>query len=296
MLRLGKNNYTAVDDLVSFQFEDDYLIVNPRRAAFRRLSQPEFAVIKECIVSPEQITGVFVAEDAHTAAILAQLVLAGVLEPSTSVDPAKDTHESPLRMLYFACTDGCNLRCPYCYVSSTKKLNGELETAEAKALIDDARDLGAQVVAFTGGEPLLRRDLFELAAYASGLGLRCNIITNATLISGPRKAHQVAEAFDVVTISLDGGIAERHDETRGQGTFERTRRALGLLNAQGIKPLINHVVTNENIEHLGEMAALVSTIEVRKIRLMNHTDLGRVATEDRVAVDARSFLGKVAGY
>ncbi len=186
-----------------------------------------------------------------------------------------------LKMVYYAITEGCNLRCPYCYASSEKCAPNELSTEEAFALVDQSVDLGAEVMVFTGGEPMLRRDLFDVVAYARGKGLRANIITNATLIRDEEIAARIARLFDVVTVSIDGGNAESHERTRGPGTFDKTIRALRMLNTFDVHPMINHVVDEDNVDGLADVGELFADISVRAVRIMHHTGLGRGMADGR---------------
>jgi radical SAM protein with 4Fe4S-binding SPASM domain len=188
--------------------------------------------------------------------------------------------DAPLRTVYYAITEGCNLRCPYCYASSEKPLPGELTTAESLDVVEQAAEMGAKLVVFTGGEPMMRRDLFDVAGRVRELGMQANIITNATLIRTPERAHQVAQTFGNVTVSLDGGTAETHERTRGKGTFAKTVRALQMLNEQGVRPIINHVVTQDNVDLLPDLAELLADIDVAKVRVMQHSELGRGATDN----------------
>jgi len=187
--------------------------------------------------------------------------------------------DAPLKMVYYAITEGCNLRCPYCYASSEKPLPGELNTAESLDMVEQAAGLGAQLVVFTGGEPMMRRDLFDVAGRVVDLGMQANIITNATLIRTPERARQVARTFGTVTVSLDGGTAETHERTRGKGTFAKTVNALRMLNDEGVRPIINHVVTQENVDLVPDLAELLSDIDVARVRVMQHSNLGRGVTD-----------------
>ncbi|GAA5194528.1 hypothetical protein GCM10023322_59160 [Rugosimonospora acidiphila] len=185
-----------------------------------------------------------------------------------------------LNIVYYAITEGCNLRCPYCYASSEKKLPGELTPEETLRLVDQVADAGAETMVFTGGEPMMRRDLFDAVRRAKERGLRTNIITNGTLIRRIETARIMAELFDRVTISMDGGTAERHEPTRGRGTFAKSIKGLGLLNEVGVAPIINHVITAENVDYMEELASLGERFRIRHIRVQQHSDLGRAKYDD----------------
>ena len=113
------------------------------------------------------------------------------------------TAERPL--VAWNVTRRCNLRCLHCYLDSDDRdYSGELTTEQARAMIDDLAEMGSPVLLFSGGEPLLRKDLFELGEYAISRGIRAVISSNGTLID-EAKAQRIAETgFSYVGISIDG--------------------------------------------------------------------------------------------
>jgi radical SAM protein with 4Fe4S-binding SPASM domain len=258
------------DDLVHFRCRDRHLVANPALAAWATLDAEELAVLQALARGAATPP----APGAVTERTLAKLVLQWLVYLPGRV-PQIRAPEPTLQMVYYAITDGCNLRCPYCYASSTKRLKGELEHAESIDLVDQVAALGAKLIIFTGGEPMLRKDLFTVAAHARGLGLRVNMITNATRILTAATARQIADLFDEVTVSLDGGTAESHEPTRGKGTFALTARALRMLNDAGVAPVINHVVTSDNVDLVDQFAEFISTLKIRRVRLMSHSEIGR---------------------
>jgi radical SAM protein with 4Fe4S-binding SPASM domain len=261
-----------------------YLVVNPEVGARCVLDPREFAVLEALTDRPGggrvHDGGPRPLEDTDaTERTLAKLIL-NWLVYFNGAKPKVKIGEPTLTIAYYAITDGCNLRCPYCYASSEKCLPGELSTAESKDLVSQLADFGAKTIVFTGGEPMLRRDLFEIVEHANRCGLKSNIITNATMIRTPELAQRFADLFDAVTISVDGGTAATHDRTRGKGAFDKTYRALQLLNEVGVAPAINHIVTSDNVEELENFADFLNGIDVHSVRLMNHNDLGRGGSDD----------------
>ena len=259
-------------DLVHFRCRDRYLVVNPELAAWAVLDADGLAVLRALAGRPRQpppdLPGV--------ERTLAELALNWLIY-LPGRQPTVTEPEPVLRQVYYAITDGCNLRCPYCYASSTRRLPGELGTEQSLDLVDQVAALGAEVVIFTGGEPMLRGDLFEVAEHARRRGLRANMISNGTRIRDLPTARRIAELFSEVTISLDGGTAEVHEVTRGQGTFAQTARGLALLNEAGVAPYINHVVTPGNIDYLDRLAEFVGGLRFTRVRLMSHSKIGRGA-------------------
>ena len=265
-------------DLTYFVHNQDYLVVNPEAGARCVLSAPEFRVLEALTRALPDGQPVPLEGTAETERTLAKLILNWVVY-FNGHRPVIKISEPPLSYVYYAITDGCNLRCPYCYASSEKCLPGELTTAESLDLVTQLAEFGAEYIVFTGGEPMLRKDLFQVVEHANRSGLRSNIITNATMIRTPQLAQRFAELFTAVTISVDGGSAETHDRTRGKGSFAKTYKALQLLNAAGVKPAINHIVTSNNVEELEHFATFLDGVEVHSVRLMNHTDLGRAVDD-----------------
>lgn len=266
--------FEVPSDLTYFNGGDRHLVVNPMIGARCVLTTEEFAVLKALARAQQYGEAAYLSEDNATERILAKLILSWVVYYNGN-KPQVKVQEAPLQQVYYAITDGCNLRCPYCYASSEKCLPGEFTTQESLDLVDQVAEFGAQKIVFTGGEPMLRKDLFQIAERAKSHGLIVNMVTNATIIRKPATAQRIAELFDNVIVSMDGHSAETHDRTRGKGSFDKTYRALQLLNEAGVVPSINHVVTSDNVELLEQFADFIQGLDVRSIRLMNHNNLGR---------------------
>lgn len=275
----SRSLFDVPEDLTYFVHDEDYLVVNPRSGGRCVLRPTEFRVLEALARPQENGEPAQLDETDETERTLAKLILSYVVYFNGN-KPAIKIGEPPLYYAYYAITDGCNLRCPYCYASSEKCLPGELNTAESMDLVSQVADLGGKVIVFTGGEPMLRKDLFRIVEHANESGLRSHIITNATMIRTPEVAKRFADLFKAVTISVDGGTAQAHDRTRGKGAFARTRRALRLLNEAGVAPMINHIVTSDNVEELESFATFLEGIDVHSVRLMNHNDLGRGAADE----------------
>lgn len=263
-------------DLTYFVHDEDRLVVNPEAGARCVLTSREFHVLQVLARSLPNGRSEPLEPTDESERTLAKLILNWIVYFNGN-KPKVVVREPGLGIAYYAITDGCNLRCPYCYASSEKCLPGELSTAESMDLVTQIAELGSQRIVFTGGEPLLRKDLFRIVEHANECGLLANIITNATMIRKPETAKRFAELFNSVTISLDGGTAATHDRTRGQGSFAKTYKALQLLNSFGVTPNINHIVTSDNVDELEDFATFLNGIDVHSVRLMNHNDLGRGA-------------------
>jgi MoaA/NifB/PqqE/SkfB family radical SAM enzyme len=145
-------------------------------------------------------------------------------------------------------TNRCNQRCSFCV--ARKLQNGtELSTNQLLALVDDLADLGVPYLNITGGEPLLRQDLEQVAAHASRRHIRTMLNTNGLLVTEAR-ASQLSRTFDMINVSLDG-LEATHDRIRGKkGSFRLALQSLAMLRAQPnrkAKVFVHLVATSENI-------------------------------------------------
>ena len=134
-------------------------------------------------------------------------------------------------------TRSCNLACKHCRAEAhPEPYPGELSTEEAKALIDTFPSVGNPIIIFTGGDPMIRPDVYELIAYAGSKGLRCVMSPNGTLIT-PENARKIKEAgVQRCSISIDGYNAEKHDAFRCvPGAFDATMRGIECLKAEGVE-------------------------------------------------------------
>ncbi len=148
-------------------------------------------------------------------------------------------------------TRKCNLRCPHCYLEAGKADERELNTEECLALLDEMKALGAEMVILTGGEPLLRRDIFTIADYASSLGLWVVMGTNGVVVTDRVARKMKACGVRGVGISIDSIDPEKHDRFRGgPDAWNHAVRALEVCRDQGIEVLVQTTVMDMNREEL----------------------------------------------
>ncbi len=145
-------------------------------------------------------------------------------------------------------TRRCNLSCVHCRCSSAMDADaGDFTTAEAYKMIDDICEVSKPVLVLSGGEPLMRLDLFDIARYGTSKGLRMCIATNGTLVTDEICAQMLDADIKMVSLSLDGSTADIHDNFRqSPGAFEGVKRAAKILKRNGIKFLINSSFTKRN--------------------------------------------------
>lgn len=204
------------------------------------------------------------------------------------------THAGAGPVVVWSVTRSCNLKCMHCYANSeNKKYEGELDTEEALRLIDVMSEMKVPVILFSGGEPLARPDIFQLAEYAIGKGIRITFSTNGTLID-EAAAHRIKSlGVGYVGISLDG-VGEVHDYFRNRtGAFELAMRGVRSCIAQGQKVGLRFTMNRHNIAQLPLIFDLMEKegIERACFYHMVYTGRGSVADdisheETRLALDA----------
>jgi len=170
----------------------------------------------------------------------------------------------------------CNLNCLHCYsISADVDFPGELSTAEVFATMDELKRARVPVLILSGGEPLLRRDLFDIAARAKSMGFYTGLSTNGTLIDAPLAQRIAATGFDYVGISLDG-LRDTHDRFRRMpGAFDASMNGLRLCRDAGIKVGVRFTLTRENAADLEPLLALTATERIDKIYLSHLNYAGR---------------------
>ena len=173
-------------------------------------------------------------------------------------------------------TRRCNLRCRHCYTSSADvAFPGELTHEQAMGVLEDLGDFGIPALILSGGEPLARRDVFEIAERARQMKMYLALSTNGTAIVGAT-ADRVAEiGFDYVGISLDG-IGETNDWFRGKvGAFDEALAGVRACKERNIKVGLRFTITEDNAHQLSEMLALADAEGVDKFYLSHLVYAGR---------------------
>jgi len=183
------------------------------------------------------------------------------------------------RLIAWEVTRSCNLACKHCRAEAhPEPYPGELSTAEAKALIDTFPQVGDPIIIFTGGDPMMRPDVYELGAYATGKGLRCVMSPNGTLID-ESSARRIRDAgFQRCSISIDGADAASHDAFRGvPGAFDASLRGIEHLKAVGMEFQINTTVTRGNLASFKEIFHLCERLGARAWHIFLLVPMGRAA-------------------
>ncbi len=197
----------------------------------------------------------------------------GQAEPSDALRYGRHSGKLPSHLLQFSAdkkpvivwnmTRRCNLKCVHCYARAVDVYGkDEIDTASAKRMIDDLAAYGVPVMLFSGGEPLVREDLVELAAYAVEKGMRAVISTNGTLITPQQAAELKKVGLSYVGISLDG-LEEAHDRFRGKkGSFAKALEGVENCQAEGLKVGLRFTINKRNAGEIPGIFNILRDMEI----------------------------------
>jgi len=163
-------------------------------------------------------------------------------------------------------TRGCNLKCAHCYIDARpRKDQNELTTEQAKAMIDDLALFGAPVLLFSGGEPFMRQDLFELGGYALAKGLRAVISTNGTLITKETAQKIKDTGFSYVGISLDGLEAVNDKFRKKRGAFQKTLQGIRNCHSSGVRAGLRFTINKHNFSDIAGIFDLAEQEGIQRV-------------------------------
>ncbi|MCP5436998.1 MAG: heme d1 biosynthesis radical SAM protein NirJ [Chromatiaceae bacterium] len=170
----------------------------------------------------------------------------------------------------------CNLTCKHCYATSADKdFPGELSTEQVFAVMDDLKQYGVPVLILSGGEPLMRPDIFEISHRAKAMGFYVGLSSNGTLIDHDNIAQIAAVGYDYVGVSLDG-MREVHDRFRRRdGAFDESLRGIRLCRDVGIKVGLRFTLTRDNARDLPDLLQLLDDEGLDKFYLSHLNYAGR---------------------
>ncbi|MBT8341301.1 MAG: 12,18-didecarboxysiroheme deacetylase [Desulfatitalea sp.] len=228
----------------------------------------------------------------------------GSVEPSDALRYGRQSSRLPSHLLQFSkdkrpvvvwnVTRACNLKCVHCYAHATDDTSAnELTTQEGKALIDDLSDFGVPVLLFSGGEPLVRKDLPELAAYAVKKGMRAVISTNGTLINADTARILKQIGLSYVGISLDG-LEPVNDRFRGvKGAFQKAMQGIRNCQASGIKVGLRFTINKRNVKEIPGIFDLLEEMDIPRVCFYHLVYAGRgsaLQSEDLTHEETRAAV------
>jgi len=176
-------------------------------------------------------------------------------------------------------TRKCNLKCSHCYINATKEeFRGELTTQEAKQLMNQLSEVSKPLLVLSGGEPMLREDIYELIRYGADKGFRMGLGSNGTLIDGTAAKRLKHSGLKTVSISLDSSIPEKHDQFRGvENSWKKAVKAIKALKRNGILVQVNTTLTQQNHSEIDEIMSLAEQLGVENFHLFFLVPTGRGA-------------------
>ncbi|MBF0119879.1 MAG: radical SAM protein [Desulfobacterales bacterium] len=204
-------------------------------------------------------------------------------------------HNKTLRLVAWEITRNCNLSCIHCRASATNgPYDGELSTESCYILLDQIAKIGNPIIILTGGEPLLRPDIFDIAGYGIKKGLKVVMAPNGTLIT-ERVAQKMKETgISRISISIDGATSEKHDEFRGvKGAFEGAISGIKQAKKAGLEFQINTTITKLNLDELPKIQELATGLgaAAHHIFLLVPTGRGKyISSSEITAVEYEEIL------
>lgn len=189
----------------------------------------------------------------------------------------KPSKHLPILLIFI--TDKCNLRCRMCGVwehASPDSIHNELTTEEWKAVIRSAVKLRTVLLSITGGEAVLRPDVYEIIRFARQNGIAVHLCSNGTVLNDSRVDQLRESGVNTVSVSVESDVPEIHERLRGEGTFEKAVRGIRLLRekAPGVKVGINFLITAQNFRDMWRMIPFAESLGVHQIKFAPiHTNL-----------------------
>jgi heme b synthase len=198
---------------------------------------------------------------------------------------------NPLRLVAWEVTRRCNLNCVHCRAASERgPYPGELPRSRCFEILDEIAQIAKPIVILTGGEPLLREDIWDIALHGTELGLRMVMATNGTMITPEIVERMKSSGVKRVSISLDGADAEQHDRFRKvRGAFDLALGGIEMLKNGGMEFQINTTVTRHNVEQVAEILHLAIKLGASAHHLFLLVPTGRAREMISQEIDALEY-------
>lgn len=196
-----------------------------------------------------------------------------------------------LRLVAWEVTRRCNLSCKHCRaVAEDHPYDNELDTKASYKLLEQIREVGDPIIILTGGEPLLRDDIFDIITFGTKLGLRMVMAPNGTLITRENARKMKDSGLKRISVSLDGSTPETHDTFRGlKNAFEASLRGIEFAKEAGLEFQINTTITKTNLDQIPKILALAEELgaKAHHIFLLVPTGRGKYIVDS--AINAKEY-------
>jgi heme b synthase len=212
--------------------------------------------------------------------------------PHHSSEGAETSHlKTNLRLVAWEVTRTCNLACIHCRAAALDRpYENELNTEECFRLMDDIAAVASPIIILTGGEPLLRPDIFEIASYGTKKGFHMTMAVNGTLLTSKMAHRMIKAGIQRISISLDGATADSHDAFRQvQGAFEGALEGVSKAREAGLDFQINTTITRQNLHELPAIQELVVSLGAVAHHIFLLVPMGRGKDLTEQSIDAKQY-------
>jgi AdoMet-dependent heme synthase len=212
-------------------------------------------------------------------------------DPHSSAEKGQGGSGANLRLVAWEVTRSCNLACIHCRAAAQDRpYENELTTEECFGLLDNISSFSSPIMILTGGEPLLRPDIFDIASYGNAKGLRMTMAVNGTLLTAEKAGRMVESGIQRISISLDGATAASHDAFRQvQGAFEGALHGVKHAREVGLDFQINTTITRQNLHELPAIQELVVSLGAVAHHIFLLVPMGRGKEIAEQGIDAEQY-------
>jgi heme b synthase len=201
------------------------------------------------------------------------------------------TLQANLRLVAWELTRSCNLACVHCRAAAQDRpYEGELTLTECRRVMDEIAEVARPIIILTGGEPLLRPDVFDIAQYGNSLGFRMTMATNGTLLTPQIVRKMIDSGIERISVSLDGATAKSHDAFRKvPGAFEGALHGIALAREAKLDFQVNTTITHANIEEFPSIHELAVSLGAAAHHIFMLVPMGRGKDLAEEAISAEKY-------
>jgi heme b synthase len=205
--------------------------------------------------------------------------------------PGGSPGEAGLRLVAWEVTRSCNLACIHCRAAALNRpYENELTTEECFTLMDQIASVASPILILTGGEPLLRADIFDIAAYGNSKGFRMTMAVNGTLLTPEIARRMIDAGIQRISVSLDGATAASHDAFRQvRGAFDGALKGIGNAREAGLAFQVNTTITRRNLEELPAIQELVVSLGAAAHHIFLLVPMGRGKDLTEQSISAKQY-------